>query len=42
MGADGPWLGAGQSATWRRARVPYLTGQTVRACAGAVKFASRA
>jgi hypothetical protein len=32
--ADGPRPGAGQSATWRRARVPY---RMVRACAGAAK-----
>jgi hypothetical protein len=30
-GANGPWPGAGRSATWRRARVPYLMSRTVRA-----------
>jgi hypothetical protein len=36
-GADSPRLGAGRSATWGRARVSCLIGQTVRACAGAAK-----
>jgi hypothetical protein len=31
IGADGPRPGAGQSATWRRARVPCLMCRTVRA-----------
>jgi hypothetical protein len=30
-GTNGPRLGAGWSATWRRARVPCLTGRMVRA-----------
>jgi hypothetical protein len=30
-GADSPRPGAGQSATWSRAKVPCLTGRTVRA-----------
>jgi hypothetical protein len=45
-GADGPRLGAGRSATWRRARVFCLTagrsapwGRTVRAYAGAAEVA---
>jgi hypothetical protein len=40
--ADSPRPGAGRSATWRRARVPYLTGRTVRVCAGAAEFADGA
>jgi hypothetical protein len=36
-GADGPRAGVGRSVTWRRARVPCLTGRMVRACAGAAK-----
>jgi hypothetical protein len=41
-GADFPWPGAGWSATWHRARVSCLTGQTVRACVGAAEFADGA
>jgi hypothetical protein len=44
LGADGPRLGAGRSATWCEARVSCLTarrsalcGRTVRACAGAAE-----
>jgi hypothetical protein len=31
-GTDGPWPGAGRSATWRRARVLCLTSRCGRVC----------
>jgi hypothetical protein len=38
-GADGPWLGAGRSATWYRGLGSLPDGRTVRAYAEAAKVA---